>query len=105
MRVDRCCNLGSVGGESVKFESKDGDSVVERAVEPRARGLRVYVFQPQEHMMTAPDPQMHPSGTGAKIVGSTAGAGPGPEVMASTALNGDKVMSSDGEPVGKIAHI
>ena len=55
--------------------------------------------------MTTPDPRMHPSGPGAKIVGSTVGPGPGPEVMAATTLNGDKVMSSDGEHVGKIADI
>jgi hypothetical protein len=45
--------------------------------------------------MTTPDPRMHPSGTGAKIVGSTAGVRPGPELMAATTLVGDKVMSSD----------
>ena len=55
--------------------------------------------------MTTPDPRMHPSGTGAKIVGSTAGVRPGPELMAATTLVGDKVMSSDGEHVGKISDI
>jgi sporulation protein YlmC with PRC-barrel domain len=55
--------------------------------------------------MTTPNPRMHPSGTGAKIVGTTVGTGPVPEVMAATTLNGDKVMSSDGEHVGKIADI
>src|ERR1700757_1204850 len=50
-------------------------------------------------------PNLHPSVTGAKIVGSTGGAGPGPEGMAATTLNGDKVMSSDGEHVGKIADL
>ena len=55
--------------------------------------------------MTTPNLRMHSSGAGAKIVGSTSGAGPGPEVMAVTTLNGDKVMSSDGEHVGKIADL
>ena len=55
--------------------------------------------------MTTPDLRIHPSGTGAKIVGSSAGVGPGPEVMAATTLVGDKVMSSDGEHVGKISDI
>ena len=55
--------------------------------------------------MTTPDLRIHPSGTSAKIVGSTGGVGPGPEVMAATTLVGDKVMSSDGEHVGKISDI
>jgi len=71
----------------------------------RARSLRAVVFGSPEQIMTTPDPRMRPSGTGAKIVGSTAGAGPGPDVMAATTLNGDKVMSSDGEHVGKIYDI
>ncbi|MBP0595674.1 PRC-barrel domain-containing protein [Paraburkholderia sp. LEh10] len=38
-------------------------------------------------------------------VGNTGGAGPGREVVAATTLNGEKVMSSDGEHVGKIADL
>ncbi|MCP3727540.1 PRC-barrel domain-containing protein [Paraburkholderia sp. CNPSo 3272] len=42
---------------------------------------------------------------GANIVGGGVGDGPGPEVMAAATLDGTKVMSSDGEHVGKISHI
>ncbi|WP_112175349.1 PRC-barrel domain-containing protein [Paraburkholderia unamae] len=53
--------------------------------------------------MTTLDPQ---SGrTGAKIVGGGVGEGPGPDIMASATLDGNKVMSSDGEHVGKISDI
>ena len=41
---------------------------------------------------------------GARIVGkgSETAAGPGPEVMAASTLDSDRVLSSDGEEVGKI---
>lgn len=42
---------------------------------------------------------------GAAIVGLGVGVGPGPEVMAASTIDGDKVISSDGEHVGKIAAI
>lgn len=42
---------------------------------------------------------------GAKIVGGGQGEGPGPEVMAAATLDGNKVMSTDGEHVGKISDI
>ncbi|WP_118184194.1 PRC-barrel domain-containing protein [Paraburkholderia phosphatilytica] len=42
---------------------------------------------------------------GAKIVGGGRGEGPGPEVMAAATLDGNKVMSADGEHVGKISDI
>jgi sporulation protein YlmC with PRC-barrel domain len=42
---------------------------------------------------------------GANIVGLGVGAGPGPAVMAASTLTGSKVMSADGEPIGKIAAI
>ncbi|CAH2945167.1 MAG: antigen [uncultured Paraburkholderia sp.] len=42
---------------------------------------------------------------GAKIVGGGVGEGPGPDVMAAATLDGTKVMSSDGEHVGKISDI
>jgi sporulation protein YlmC with PRC-barrel domain len=42
---------------------------------------------------------------GAGIVGGGVGDGPGPEIMAASTLEGDKVMSSDGEHVGKISEI
>jgi sporulation protein YlmC with PRC-barrel domain len=43
--------------------------------------------------------------SGAKIVGSGRGEGPGPDVMAAATLDGNKVMSADGEHVGKISDI
>lgn len=46
-----------------------------------------------------------PSTQGAAIVGSGVGAGPGPEVMAASSLDGTKAFSSDGEHVGKISEI
>src|ERR1700749_2643634 len=42
---------------------------------------------------------------GADIVGSRLGGGPGPDIMAPATLDGNKVMSSDGEHVGKISDI
>ncbi|SAK96041.1 PRC-barrel domain-containing protein [Caballeronia arationis] len=42
---------------------------------------------------------------GAKIVGSGVGDGPGPEVMAASSLDDTKVITSDGENVGKISEI
>ncbi|TCG03316.1 photosystem reaction center subunit H [Paraburkholderia steynii] len=42
---------------------------------------------------------------GAGIVGSGVGEGPGPEVMAASTLEGNTVISSDGEDVGKIKDI
>ncbi|AJZ62467.1 PRC-barrel domain-containing protein [Paraburkholderia fungorum] len=45
------------------------------------------------------------SQSGADIVGSGVGEGPGPEIMAAATLDGNKVMSSDGEHVGKISDI
>ncbi|MFM0473668.1 PRC-barrel domain-containing protein [Paraburkholderia sp. 22098] len=50
------------------------------------------------------NPQGASSG-GAKIVGGGIGEGPGPDVMAAATLDGTKVMSSDGEHVGKISDI
>jgi sporulation protein YlmC with PRC-barrel domain len=55
--------------------------------------------------MTTLDPRNGPAGTGARIIGSAFGAGPGPELMAASTLVGDNVMSSAGEHVGKIAAI
>jgi sporulation protein YlmC with PRC-barrel domain len=42
---------------------------------------------------------------GADIVGEGIGKGPGPDIMAAATLDGNKVMSSDGEHVGKISDI
>ncbi|HTR07341.1 MAG TPA: PRC-barrel domain-containing protein [Paraburkholderia sp.] len=53
--------------------------------------------------MTAFDTQ--PGGAGATIVGGGVGKGPGPEVMAAATLDGNKVVSSDGEHIGKISDI
>jgi sporulation protein YlmC with PRC-barrel domain len=46
-----------------------------------------------------------PGAPGANIVGMGVGEGPGPDVMAASTLDGNKVMSSDGEHVGKISDI
>lgn len=57
--------------------------------------------------MTTLDPQ-DPAPTGeqrANIVGMGVGDGPGPDVMSASTLDGNKVMSSDGEHVGKISDI
>jgi hypothetical protein len=40
---------------------------------------------------------------GANIVGRGVGEGPGPEVMAASTLEDTKVITSDGEDVGKIS--
>ena len=42
---------------------------------------------------------------GADIVGGGIGEGPGPDIMTAATLDGNKVMSSDGEHVGKISDI
>ncbi|HEX3637337.1 MAG TPA: PRC-barrel domain-containing protein, partial [Paraburkholderia sp.] len=44
---------------------------------------------------------------GARIVGtgSASADGPGPDVMAAATLDGDKVVSSDGEDIGKVKDI
>lgn len=55
--------------------------------------------------MSTLDPQGGVSGSGAKIVGGGVGDGPGPDVMAASTLKGTKVISSDGEDVGKISDI
>jgi sporulation protein YlmC with PRC-barrel domain len=45
--------------------------------------------------------------TGARIVGERGEqtAGPGPEVMAASTLEGDRILSTDGEEVGKVKEI
>ena len=45
------------------------------------------------------------SGVGARIAGNGIDEGPGPEVMAAATLDGNKVMSSDGQNLGKISDI
>ncbi|POR50203.1 sporulation protein YlmC with PRC-barrel domain [Paraburkholderia eburnea] len=52
-------------------------------------------------------PNPMPTSNGARIVGKGAStaAGPGPDVMAASTLDGDKILSSDGEEVGKIKDI
>jgi sporulation protein YlmC with PRC-barrel domain len=55
--------------------------------------------------MTTLDPKMNAAGSGASIVGTGVGDGPGPDVMAAATLDGNKVVSSDGEHVGKISDI
>jgi sporulation protein YlmC with PRC-barrel domain len=55
--------------------------------------------------MSTLDPHGNASGGGAQIVGTGTGEGPGPDVMAASTLDGNEVMSSDGEHVGKISDI
>lgn len=56
--------------------------------------------------MTTLDPRPSTGAdTGAQIVGGGAGEGPGPEVMDAATLDGNKVVSADGEHVGKISDI
>jgi sporulation protein YlmC with PRC-barrel domain len=55
--------------------------------------------------MSTPGPQGNAAGGGAEIAGSGIGEGPGPDVMAAATLDGNKVISSDGEHVGKISDI
>lgn len=57
--------------------------------------------------MTTLDPQEPASaGTqGANIMGTGVGDGPGPDVMAASTLGSNKVISADGEHVGKISDI
>src|SRR5258707_5026264 len=42
---------------------------------------------------------------GADIVGGGIGEGPGPDIMAAATLDGNKVITADGEHVGKISDI
>lgn len=42
---------------------------------------------------------------GARIIGMGTGEGPGPDVMAAATLDGNKVLTSDGEHIGKISDI
>jgi sporulation protein YlmC with PRC-barrel domain len=65
-----------------------------------------YTFY-KEQIMTTLDPQVPAAAgmQGANIVGTGIGDGPGPDVMAASTLDGNKVMSSDGEHVGKISDI
>jgi len=56
-------------------------------------------------MTISPDPMSSRGETRIVGKGSTTAEGPGPYVMAASTLDGDKVMSSDGEDVGKIKEI
>ncbi|RFU45634.1 PRC-barrel domain-containing protein [Paraburkholderia sp. DHOC27] len=49
--------------------------------------------------------QSLPDDQGAGIVGIGVGDGPGPDVMAAATLDGNKVVTADGEYVGKISDI
>ncbi len=57
--------------------------------------------------MASFEPNARPvtGGSGATIVGGGVGEGPGPDVMAAATLSGDKVITSDGQDVGKISDI
>ncbi|MGY6154293.1 PRC-barrel domain-containing protein [Paraburkholderia graminis] len=57
--------------------------------------------------MTTLDPRTQPQteGTGANIAGGGAGNGPRTDVVAASTLDNTRVMSSDGEHVGKISNI
>ncbi|MDI9681456.1 PRC-barrel domain-containing protein, partial [Burkholderia cenocepacia] len=49
-----------------------------------------------------------PSRDPARIVGTrprTAAGGPGPDVMAARTFEGDRVLTMDGDDVGKVTHI
>jgi sporulation protein YlmC with PRC-barrel domain len=56
-------------------------------------------------MSITPDPLGSTGETRIVGQGSATADGPGPYVMAASTLDGDKVMSSDGEDVGKIKEI
>lgn len=56
-------------------------------------------------MSLSPDPMSSRGGTRIVGEGSASADGPGPYVMAASTLDGDKVMSSDGDDVGKIKEI
>ena len=58
-----------------------------------------------ENSMSTFDPQGTATGSGAQIVGSGMGDGPGPDVMAASTLRGTTVISSDGGDVGNISDI
>nr|WKF60796.1 hypothetical protein HUO10_005318 [Paraburkholderia busanensis] len=55
--------------------------------------------------MSTLDPLGGASDSGARIIGGGVGDGPGPDVMAAATLDGTKVVSSDGEDIGKISDI
>ncbi len=57
--------------------------------------------------MTRLDPTNRPlsSSTGAAIVGSGTGDGPGPDVMAADTLKNNKLFTSDHKDIGKITEI
>lgn len=56
-------------------------------------------------MSISPDPRSSRGKTRIVGQGGASAEGPGPYVMAASTLDGDKVMSSDGEDVGKIKEI
>jgi sporulation protein YlmC with PRC-barrel domain len=56
-------------------------------------------------MSISPDPTGSQSETRIVGKGSATAEGPGPYVMAASTLEGDKVLSSDGDDVGKIKEI
>jgi sporulation protein YlmC with PRC-barrel domain len=58
-------------------------------------------------MRTQSTPSTASTSQGARIVGkgSETAEGPGPEVMAASTLDGDKILSTDGDEVGKVKDI
>jgi sporulation protein YlmC with PRC-barrel domain len=58
-------------------------------------------------MRTHSTPSTPNASQGARIVGkgNEAASGPGPDVMAASTLDGDKILSTDGEEVGKVKDI
>lgn len=56
-------------------------------------------------MSLSPDPMSSRGETRIVGKGSASAEGPGPYVMAASTLDGDKIMSSDGQDVGKIKEI
>ncbi|MCA8092703.1 PRC-barrel domain-containing protein [Burkholderia anthina] len=56
--------------------------------------------------LVSPGNPLPSEGGGARIMGRAASrGGAGPNVMAATTLTGDKVLSSDGKEIGKVADI
>jgi sporulation protein YlmC with PRC-barrel domain len=55
--------------------------------------------------MSTLEPQGNASGGGAQTIGAGMGEGPGPDIVASATLDGNQVVSSDGEQVGKVSDI
>jgi sporulation protein YlmC with PRC-barrel domain len=78
-------------------------------VEHRLLDDDIAIVRRTEMTYANPDANRHANHQGAAIVGShrdtVTPAGPGPEVMAATTLDGDRVLSADGDDIGKLKDI